>query len=309
MKYDYDLWSNSFIEKTPNIYIIMIRIAYLNYWTDAINKNDDYFTRFISANIGPVETVSAHEYPDLLITSCFGDIHRVSNTRARKKLFYYGENLNRYPPYNDDNLLHKTFDLIIGFKATNGHVRFPLWLMYYPYYKYDECDNILVYIQKRYDYNKSVRKDIFATCIARHDRGGIRSAICDELQKYGKVAFPSAFRNNVPMIGPSANDKIQYISHSIFNICPENSKFEGYCTEKIFQAFEGGTIPVYWGVGLPEDGLINTNKYCHPNNIKYAIDHQSEYLNGPIFTDSGGTILSQFYEELISQIRTCIETV
>jgi hypothetical protein len=178
--------------------------------------------------------------------------------------------------------------------------------MYYPYYKYDEYDNILVYIQKRYDQNKSVHKDIFVTCVARHDRGGIRGAICDEFQKYGKVTFPSAFRNNVPSIGPSAKDKIQYISRSIFNICPENSEYEGYCTEKIFQAFEGGTIPVYLGTGMPEDGLINTNKYCNPTDIKYAIDHQSEYLNGPIFTDSGGTILSQFYEELTAQLRSCL---
>ena len=33
--------------------------------------------------------------------------------------------------------------------------------------------------------------------------------------------------------------------------------FEGYFTEKIFQSFEGGCIPVYWAVGRPEPDIIN----------------------------------------------------
>ena len=37
---------------------------------------------------------------------------------------------------------------------------------------------------------------------------------------------------------------------------------EGYFTEKIFQAFEGGTIPLYWSIGFPEPDIINKNKYC-----------------------------------------------
>ena len=33
-----------------------------------------------------------------------------------QQLFFYGENLNRFPPYNNDKLLYETFDLIVGFK-------------------------------------------------------------------------------------------------------------------------------------------------------------------------------------------------
>jgi hypothetical protein len=286
----------------------MIRIAYLNYWSDPINRNHHYFTRFIQANIGPVQTVLPSEYPDLLIASCFGDIDLVQRTRARKKIFYYGENLERYPPYNDDHLLRETFDLIVGFKSTNGHLRFPLWLMYYPYYKYAENDNIITYIQQQYDENVNSHKDIFATCVARHDRGGVRGAICAEFEKHGQVICPGAFRNNVPMIGPSVDDKISYISRSIFNICPENSVYEGYCTEKIFQALEAGTIPVYWGVDLPEIGLICTNKYCQPGDIGYAVSHMSEYTSGPVFTESGGDILARFYDDLQHKIIECISS-
>lgn len=41
------------------------------------------------------------------------------NIMLRCKIFYYGENLTKYHPYNNDMLLQNTFDLIIGFKYTN----------------------------------------------------------------------------------------------------------------------------------------------------------------------------------------------
>ena len=109
----------------------MITIAYINYWNDS--HNDNYFTKFIEENIGPVKNVNPTENPDILIASCMGNINNVQNIKAKCKLFYYGENLNRYPPYNNDKLLYDTFDIIVGFKNTDlskKQIRFPLWLMY-----------------------------------------------------------------------------------------------------------------------------------------------------------------------------------
>ena len=40
-----------------------------------------------------------------------------------------------------------------------------------------------------------------------------------------------------------------------FNICPENSRANGYITEKIFEAIISGCIPIYYGGGTP-----NTNE-------------------------------------------------
>ena len=95
----------------------MITIAYINFWKDP--HNDNYFTKFLRENIGPVKNVKANENPDILIASCIGSISNVQNVKAKCKLFYYGENLNRFPPYNNEQLLLDTFDLIIGFKYTN----------------------------------------------------------------------------------------------------------------------------------------------------------------------------------------------
>ena len=271
----------------------MIRIAYINFWKDP--TNDSYFTHFISENICQVQVVDPGDKPDMLIASCMGDINKVRNTDAKYKFFFYGENLDRFPPYNNDELLHQVFDSIVGFRNTNGHIRFPLWLLYYPYYKYSETENILKYIQTQYDINRRKPKIMFATHVARHDRGGLRAQICDVVSAYGEIVYPGEFRNNVRPIGKTTEDKIRFISQSLFNICPENSVAEGYCTEKIFQALEAGTIPVYWGIDLPERGLINEDKYCFGPDLHYPKE-------GPLFTSDGPKIIESYYLSLKEEI-------
>ena len=56
------------------------------------------------------------------------------------------------------------------------------------------------------------------------------------------------------------NDKLLYLQQYKFNICPENSKSEGYVTEKIFQSLFSGCIPIYSGWNKnPEPDIINPN--------------------------------------------------
>lgn len=289
-----------------------ITITYINYWNDP--HNDNYFTKFIEENIGPVKKVKPEEHPDILIASCMGNINNVKNAKAKCKIFYYGENLNRYPPYNNDKLMYETFDLIVGFKYTDlskKQIRFPLWLMYYHYYKYVEHDNILTYLQNKYNENIKKQKEIFGTIIARHDRGGQRTLIYDELSKYGNIKAPGTYLKNTQSIGNTHNDKINYISRGTYNICPENSEYEGYFTEKIFQAFEGGTIPLYWAIDLPEPEIINKNKYCFcdinnkdllEKSIENVCKNPNQYIDGDLFTKNAGKRVQLFYSTLSENI-------
>lgn len=294
----------------------MLTIAYINYWKDPYN--DNYLTKFIEKNIGPVKKVNPTENPDILIASCMGNINHVRDINAKCKLFYYGENLNRYPPYNNDKLLYDTFDLIVGFKNTDlskKQIRFPLWLMYYHYYKYNESDNILTYIQNKYSENIKKQKDIFCSIIARHDRGGQRTTICNELSKYGDIKAPGTYRKNTHSIGNTHDDKINYISRGIYNICPENSAYEGYFTEKIFQALEGGTIPLYWAIDFPEPEIINRNKYCFcdvnnkevlEKSIENVCKNLNQYIEGELFTKNAEKQVKIFYSTLLENILLCV---
>ena len=296
----------------------MLRISYINFWKDPYN--DNYLTKFIEENVGPVIKVKHDENPDILISSINGNINNVRNVKAKCKLFFYGENLNRYPPYNNDKLLYDTFDLIVGFKKTDlskKQIRFPLWLIYYKYYKYNENDNILTHIQKKYNVNIKKKKDIFGTIIAKHDRGGQRGKICNELSKYGNIKSPGQWHNNTQPIGRTQNDKINYISRGLYNVCPENSFYEGYFTEKIFQAFEGGTIPLYWAIDLPEPEIINKNKYCFCNinnkqlltkSINNMCTNPKKYIEGDLFTKDAGKQIQLFYSTLLENILLKINT-
>ena len=187
----------------------------------------------------------------------------------------------------------------------------------------DNTDNtditdIVNYIENKYRENVSKNKTIFASIVARHDREGQRTKIYNALSKYestnglGKIMSPADYRNNTKKIGCSSEDKINYISQGIYNICPENSIYEGYYTEKIFQAFEGGTIPIYWAIDLPEKGLINENKYCFCNinnekkmqdSIENVIMHPEIYLEGNIFTDNARYIIQGYYNKLRDNIK------
>lgn len=290
----------------------MITVAYINFWKDP--NNDRYFSRFIEHNIGPVKEIDYRNNPDILIASCCGNINIIHNIKSKCKMFFYGENLDRYSPYNNYSLLYNTFDLIVGFKHTDlskKQIRFPLWLIYYKYYNYNEDDNILKYIQNSYDLNIKKEKSL-CSIISRHDRGGQRTKIYDEISKYGVVKSPGIYRKNMAPIGNTAKDKINFISCTLFNICPENSEYEGYCTEKIFQALEAGTIPLYWGIGIPEPEVINKNKYCFCNvnnqdeltrTISDAFKNSEKYIEGNIFKENAHLIIKDYYDVLVTQIK------
>jgi len=295
----------------------MITLSYVNFWKDP--TNDTYFTDFINTNIGNVKLIDYTDNPDILIASINGDINIVKNSKAKCKLFYYGENLNRFHPYNNEQLLIDTFDLIVGFKYTNlekKQIRFPLWLMYYKFYNYTPEHNLIDYIETKYKENiKKEHKKISTTLICRHDRGGQRTKIYNEIVKhnYCNIYCPGIFNHNtIDKLGLKVEDKINYIAKSIYNICPENSAFEGYFTEKIIHAFEGGTIPLYWAIDLPEKGLLNEHKYCFCDidnpiklreKIKHVMTNSNYYLKGNVFTDDAPEIISNYYNTLITNIK------
>jgi hypothetical protein len=54
----------------------------------------------------------------------------------------------------------------------------------------------------------------------------------------------------------SCDDKVETIKHYRFSICYENIKeIKGYVTEKIFDCFAAGSVPVYWGASNVTDTI------------------------------------------------------
>jgi hypothetical protein len=90
-------------------------------------------------------------------------------------------------------------------------------------------------------------------------------------EQVGEEGFEFYGRRWNPLEYPSyrgtTDDKIGTIKNYRFNICYENTKnTPGYITEKIFDCFAAGTIPIYWGASnvdeyIPKDCFIDRNAF------------------------------------------------
>ena len=181
--------------------------------------------------------------------------------RAVYSVQYSGENLHtsEKAPYADALLGDKKCRLSLGFDELEDerYMRFPLWLTYMFEPRMDEqmiCERC-----EQLRHPEIGKRDRFACLIARADISGIRTVIYDELSAIGKVDCPSVlFHNDDSLKEQFDDDKVAYMRQYRFNICPENSNADGYCTEKVFEAIAAGCVPVYWGCNnMPESKILN----------------------------------------------------
>lgn len=111
--------------------------------------------------------------------------------------------------------------------------------------------------QNREQYKKINLKDRkfcnFIYSNATNGKGAIlRQEFCKELMKYRHVDCPGKVLNNMedaiePRNGKWYRGKVEFLKNYKFTIAFENVSMPGMVTEKLIQAFEAGTIPIYWG--------------------------------------------------------------
>ncbi|MDE6886408.1 MAG: hypothetical protein K2P17_05175 [Helicobacteraceae bacterium] len=83
-------------------------------------------------------------------------------------------------------------------------------------------------------------------------------------------------------IGDRYNDfqssKHKWLQHYKFNICFENASYNGYLTEKLFDAFAAGCIPIYWGdtslILDSADSSVNVESKNIESNFLLKPDYQ-----------------------------------
>jgi hypothetical protein len=294
-----------------------MKISYINFWPQ--NYDIDFWLSNFCKSIfkDNIELVHFSKNPDILFCSCFGPIRNIQKTIAKIKIFFTGENVDRgaYNEYSNEKIMKETFNLRLAFHFNdikNNKLKLPLWLTYYNFFTMNTTENFMTYmINQRH---KNIQNKIYlGSLVCRHDRGRQRMKIMNELIKHGRVVSAGKFNNNCGrIIGPTWNDKLNFLKQSIFNICPENSSRLGYCTEKLFHAFEAGCIPLYWGNDVPEKDLIEKNSYIFVNmeneairkqQIANAVNHQKEIIQNPIFTKQAPYVLDNYYKTLEWQLK------
>lgn len=202
------------------------------------------------------------------VFSVFGLRTMIRLDRSNVKIFLARENVHRpnWENYDDVCLNEKSLDLCIGFDygiENERYIRFPLWIMWVfsPEVTYTEvksfCDRV------NSEKNSSYEDRRYCAFISSHDDIGRKEAF-NEIDSIAPVDSCGKFmNNNNDLIAKYSNNKFEFLRHYRFNLCPENSNCEGYCTEKIFEAISSGCVPIYWGSNNnPEPNVLNHNAIC-----------------------------------------------
>ncbi len=255
------------------------KISYAN-WC-AADPAEYWFTHFIRHYFDEKDLPQAIRF-----YSVFGPKNTVREPFDGVKIFYSGENLEEFTRYDaapirevSDVVWHvrkRKFDrygfgetrLSMAFPAAEDlgrlekgkthYLRFPLWIAYVfdPESDREGIDRKIEEINRQANH---VNCEGIA-CIASHDFYGTRQAICNELEQSGAaIQYAGKWRHNTDVLQEKfGDDKLAYLKSVRFNICPENTDTKNYVTEKLFDAFRTGVIPIYHGSGNdPEPGLIN----------------------------------------------------
>lgn len=166
-----------------------------------------------------------------------------------------------YAQKNYDDYMLNDVDLSIGFKniKLDKYIRFPYWIttLFPPDADYKKIKEIISNINMVS--TLGIRE---AVCINRHDVFGTRGKIYNDLQGWIEVVCAGKWNNNTDELwSVYNNDKLKYMNLFKFNVCPENMDAEDYCTEKIFDTFKAGCVPIYAGaLNKPEPDIINYNR-------------------------------------------------
>lgn len=231
------------------------------------------------------------EDPDYVICSVFDNPYEYCKY-PQVRLFISGEN---YTP--DFNLV----DYAIGYDDIHFEDRF--------------CNHKDCFCE---DYNKYKRiltvddvrgKEYFANFIIGHESENcIRGDFFKELSKYKRVESPGRFMNNMPdglIIG--RDRKLEFQSKTKFTICFESTSYNGFCTEKLKDAFLANTIPIYFGdphvtrIFNPNAFIICNGREDFTRTIEKVIsldkndDYYLDMVNQPMYQPN---VVEEHYKEL-----------
>lgn len=251
-----------------------------------------------------------------------GDKRAIQINNAKYKIFYTVENIHDegsfWSQYEDLLLQDTHIQLSIGYDylANSNYIRFPFWLMrlFDPEDNYTTIKNKCNLIEQSAKENK---KERFCAFICRNDYNGDRTFFLSLLNQLDTVDCPSQFQHNDDsLITIHNNNKLSYLSSYKFNLCPENSNYKGYVTEKLFDAVLSGCIPIYWGSeNQPEPDILNQNRILFLS-IDQDNNHISErilsmhkdyrkfqlFSNQPIFTRQAPEIIYDYFKNLENKI-------
>jgi alpha(1,3/1,4) fucosyltransferase len=211
-------------------------------FTDTFGAISNFFVNILSEDF---EIVRDDVNPDYLIfgDKNFGNQNVNFNEKKCIKIFYTGENER---PWNYACHYAITFDHI----DDDRHYRLPLYVIYDYDNQYRNVVNSKTVNREPSDLNKKF-SDKFCSFVVKNGACEKRNYFFQSLSEYKKVDSGGPLFNNIGYIIPRGEEsvaaKMKFLNDYKFNLCFENSSYPGYATEKLYEAYMGGTVPIYWG--------------------------------------------------------------
>ena len=197
------------------------------------------------------------ESPNLVVYRCCNSSHTkyLDILRIRKRwgftpflLMITGE----FYPYK---LLNADYNISYRIDSSKN-LFLPLFVRDKKYFQEFLLGNIPLEIEKRQkrDKNRFCNFIYSNYNVKKFPESALRTEFCRMLSMYKKVDCPGKVMNNtddLSVLETKLRDnffaKIEFQKQYKFSIAFENKSAPGYITEKIWDAFLAGTIPIYWG--------------------------------------------------------------
>jgi hypothetical protein len=250
-----------------------MKLCVVNFWEGAFDG--DFFHFFFDlAFDGVVYTNNPHE-ADLVVTSVFGNVY----TDPNKTLSFIGENIR-------PNFVNYNYSLSFDYDTYGGrNFRLPLWYARIAWpgfiqkprksnshnHGYEDLISINSLTKGRtLDMSQKTK---FCAMIAGNPEG-LRVNLYNSLSKDKQVdGYGNMFGNSL------RTSKFEILSDYKFCLCPENSIYDGYITEKLIDAYAGGTVPIYSGdISVAEDfnykAFLN---YQEIKNVEALVNYLIDY--------------------------------
>ena len=284
-----------------------LKINFVDFWPN-FKKNDNYFFNLLSTKY---ELIIEESNPDFIFFSLGFGKNEIKNyiNHDCKKIFFTGENVrpNLYFPGEiiEKNYKIQKCDFSFSFDYTQDqrNYRLPLWVMFINWFNVPHSDDrdisYLIPLENLLE-RKLHNKKNFCNFIYSNNQGR-RLEILESIKKYKHIDCAGRLMNNMKCSIQGRGDqkyKIKFINDYKFTIASENSKNDGYTTEKIIHPLSVGSIPIYWGSSKIN---LDFNKNCFINvddyeNLEHLAEHIVEvdsdaekyekYLTSPIFPDN-----------------------
>ena len=216
------------------------------YFVDLYNRN--FREKWIKEALGDIFNIEFDsEKPDYIFFNIFGCEHLNPKYKDSIKIAHFTE--NKIVNFNEA-------DYAIGQHHINyldRYYRRPFFI----FQLFNNTNENFNKIRKKVLDNPK-RTEFCAAVISNTGwTDGFRRLFYKELNKYKTIGMGGRYHNNV---GGRVRNKISFLSKYKFSLAMENTKSDGYITEKIIDAFLAGNIPIYYGDYMVEE-YINPKSF------------------------------------------------